>query len=296
MDKVLLLSGHDIDVLKYSMLNAEICDVYKKGFLNKVLKKNKYLIDASFEKWIDNITCYDVVIIFDTYYNNGMIEKIHKRNANIKIILYCWNTIKSITNRIDIKSLIADKRVEVWSYNYNDCQQYGIMYNPQFWNIKLIPTVTTNDIDISFIGSPKHRIDILKQISEYCKLNDLVTYFYLTECACDFNKNVDGSFLPYEEYIKKIAGRSKAILDLVTSENYGMTLRPLEALFLKKKLITNYYDITREPFYNSNNVYLYGREHRSIEKFLELPYMEIDKKIIEFYDCSSWMYRFKESR
>ena len=44
MNKVLLLSGHDIDVLQDANIEADIRDVYKKGFIFRILKKNKYLI------------------------------------------------------------------------------------------------------------------------------------------------------------------------------------------------------------------------------------------------------------
>lgn len=40
--------------------------------------------------------------------------------------------------------------------------------------------------------------------------------------------------MPYKSYILDIASNSRAILDLVTNENIGLTLRPLEALFLGK--------------------------------------------------------------
>lgn len=84
-------------------------------------------------------------------------------------------------------------------------------------------------------------------------------------------------------------------MDLVTEENYGLTLRPLEALFLKKKLITNYYEIIDEPFYNESNIYLYGRDNRNIDEFLKIPYEEIQKEVVNMYDCQSWIERFERT-
>lgn len=51
MNKVLLLSGHDIDVLQDANIEADIRDVYKKGFIFRILKKNKYLIKYSLGDW-----------------------------------------------------------------------------------------------------------------------------------------------------------------------------------------------------------------------------------------------------
>ena len=74
MNKVLLLSGHDIDVLQDANIEADIRDVYKKGFIFRILKKNKYLIKYSLGDWKKKFADYNAVILFDTYYNEGIIE------------------------------------------------------------------------------------------------------------------------------------------------------------------------------------------------------------------------------
>ncbi len=295
MKKIMLLSGHDIDVLQNSSVSKDVFDVYKKGLVYKLAKKSKYTLPFSFAEWTTLLHLYDIVVIFDTYYNEGMVEYIYKINPDIKVIFYCWNSIKTISQRIDIKKIFANDKIEMWSYNRSDCKKYKMKYNPQIWNKELIQSNSAPNFDISFIGSPKHRLDYLREIADYCDKNHLKTYFYITNCKCSFNKNVDDSFLPYEEYIKKIASNSRAILDLVTEENYGLTLRPLEALFLKKKLITNYYEIIDEPFYNESNIYLYGRDNRNIDEFLKIPYEEIQKEVVNMYDCQSWIERFERT-
>lgn len=293
MNKVLLLSWHDIDVLQDANIEADIRDVYKKGFIFRILKKNKYLIKYSLGDWKKKFADYNAVILFDTYYNEGIIECFCRLNPKIKIIFYCWNTIETIKMRVSMKNIFNNKKIEIWSYNYEDCKKYSIKYNQQFWNKKLVCSVKKSKFDISFIGSPKNRIEYLQSINRYCEENDLVTYFYITNCKEKFNKNLEGKFMPYKSYILDIASNSRAILDLVTNENIGLTLRPLEALFLGKKLITNYSDIIREPFYNSNNIYILGNEKISICDFLTLPYIQVDKSIIESYDCEEWLKRFE---
>lgn len=296
MCKILLLSGHDIDVLKENNLNVDICNVYKNGIIYKLAKRNRFLINFSFDTWKKNIKTYDIVIIFDTYYNDGFINYIYKKNPHTRIIFYCWNTIKTIADRINVEPLFKDKRIEMWSYNKNDCEKYNMKYNPQFWNKQLISTTQDDYIGISFIGSQKKRINYLEDIYQYCKSNNLKTYFYVTGYKGEFNKNKTEEFMPYDKYITEIAINSHAILDLVNDENYGLTLRPLEALFLKKKLITNYYDIINENFYSPNNIYLLGKEKRSIKDFLIEPYCDINDDIIDYYDCTNWIKRFKETK
>ena len=73
-----------------------------------------------------------------------------------------------------------------------------------------------------------------------------------------------------------------------------MTLRPLEALFLNKKLVTNYKEIKNEKFYNVNNIFILNNNYEEIADFLKTPYVAIDEAIKEQYTCTSWMLRFFE--
>lgn len=294
MKNVLLLSGHDIDILKDSALNAEITDVYKKGVFIKILKRFKKFLPYTFKEWKNHLERYDLIILFDTYYNDGIIDYIHKLNSNIKIILYCWNSIREISSRVNIDKILNDARIEIWSYNKMDCIKYSLIYNPQFWNANLLNNDNhyNNIYDITFIGSPKKRLNILEKMNYYCNENNLNSYFYITNYECEFNKNKNNEFMDYSVYVNDIACRSACILDLVTDDNYGLTLRPLESLFLKKKLITNYKEIIYEPFYNSNNIYILDEDNRDLKKFLNTPVVDIDKSIVDYYDCKSWFKRF----
>lgn len=296
MKKILLLAGHDINVLKDAIIDADIFDVYKKGAFFKIVKRFKVFLPISLETWKKQLKKYDLVILFDTYYNDGIIDYIYNNNENIRIILYCWNSINEISTRFNINTLINDDRVEIWSYNSADCIKYGLNYNSQFWNTSLMKNInndlTINKYDISFIGSPKNRIEILEKLNEFCNKNNLISFFYISNCKCSFNKNLNNEFVPYDVYVEKIASQSHVILDLVTKDNYGLTLRPLEALFLHKKLITNYKEIIFEPFYNSNNIYILGSDKRDLLTFLSLPLTTISSDIVKLYNCDYWLNRF----
>ena len=78
MKKIMLLSGHDIDVLQNSSVSKDVFDVYKKGLVYKLAKKSKYTLPFSFAEWTTLLHLYDIVVIFDTYYNEGMVEYIYK--------------------------------------------------------------------------------------------------------------------------------------------------------------------------------------------------------------------------
>ena len=85
------------------------------------------------------------------------------------------------------------------------------------------------------------------------------------------------------------------MLDVVTDMNYGLTLRPLEALYFRKKLVTNFKDIKGENFYSKENIFILGDDDLSILKeFIESPFTEISQKILDQYTSKAWYQKFFE--
>ena len=77
----------------------------------------------------------------------------------------------------------------------------------------------------------------------------------------------------------------------VTLQNFATTL---EALFFKKKLITNNRDIVNLQFYNANNIFVLGIDKlENLKNFMDKPYENIEQKVIDYYDFNEWLKRFE---
>ena len=78
----------------------------------------------------------------------------------------------------------------------------------------------------------------------------------------------------------------------------GITLRPLEAFFLKKKLITNMKNIVKYDFYNSNNIFILGvDDFNKISEFINSPFDDKDyNRIVEKYCFRGWLKRFYDKK
>ena len=87
--------------------------------------------------------------------------------------------------------------------------------------------------------------------------------------------------MSYDDVIYHI-GESKCILDIVGDTNKGVTYRPLEALVLKKKLITNLTDICKENFYNPQNVFIWNKDNTcDLLDFINTDFVVVDDSIID---------------
>ena len=95
------------------------------------------------------------------------------------------------------------------------------------------------------------------------------------------------------ENVLKLNNLSKAIVEINQSQQNGLTVRALEALFTEKKLITNNLDIINMDFYNKNNIFIIGHDSLNLlRKFIDSDYETIPKSIIDNKKKEKWLFRF----
>ncbi len=283
MKTLILRQKRDDYFLKYINYN-DICNIYKidsKNIFFKIyFKFSLSLLSFYYADWKKKIKSYDKVIIFDTMYNKSLISYIKKRNPSCVIYLYFWNKIVDYH-----KKMFLNKNIDYYyTFNIEDSISYRISFNPQFYSLQVPLKETCQKYDIIFLGFAKNREDYIL---------DLQSNFQKYSLVCNFNiiKNLQ-DFISYEDYLEQVYA-SNCILDIGCDSKAGLTLRSLEALFLKKKLITNYKNIVKYDFYNKNNIFIIGVDNLAdIVKFLKDPLIEIDKDIIIKYDFYSWLERF----
>ena len=83
---------------------------------------------------------------------------------------------------------------------------------------------------------------------------------------------------------------SMAMLELRQKKQGGLSFRAIEALGMKKKLITTCMEIKEYDFYDENNILVISEDNPIIDvDFFKTPYKEIDKKTYEKYSLDSWV-------
>ena len=276
-----------LPVLCKNMNNKHFRKVYKdscnfKGFIYRAIRKSKTsLISVYFGKWKnEDIKDVETIIVFDSAYNPYAVKIMRNKCKDCKIILYYWNHINEHS-----KKFLEDKNIdEFWTFDTSDAKKYNVNYNSQFYtkNIEL----ERNDFiyDVLFLGRAKNREEILLDLSDKLKQRGINSKNIIIENEKDF--------VPYEEYLKLLP-KTKVILDIVDGKQAGLTLRPMEALFFNKKLITNNLDIVNYDFYNPNNIFILGKDDISnIKQFIDSSYEPVNEEIVNYYDFEEWVKRF----
>ncbi|WP_305814148.1 hypothetical protein [Photobacterium leiognathi] len=158
--------------------------------------------------------------------------------------------------------------------------------------------------DFSFIGTAhSERFNIVKKLTRssascflffYCPSK--IVYLYKKYIKSELNglKISDVSFSSMDrQSIIDVIESSRSIIDVCHPSQVGLTMRSIEMLGAKKKLITTNIEILSYDFYHSNNI-LYVNDMTTLEQinnFMELPYYEICDEIYDNYSIKNWIKR-----
>ena len=88
---------------------------------------------------------------------------------------------------------------------------------------------------------------------------------------------------------------SRCILDAPQGGQTGLTLRCLECLGAKRKLITTNADIVNYDFYRRSNILVYPGTAEERKSFFENPYEELPEELYRKYSLNSWMKQLLEN-
>lgn len=286
--------------MKYkSMIIRQSVDLFFDGYSNvyramrvknscifyRAFRKMRLPLNLFFAKWTHELEKYDDVIIFDNAYARSITKFIKKRYPEKKVILWYWNSLAEYGGR---NMADGDRYVdEVWTYSKYDTKKYGFCYNTQFYS-KLVEVEKNGFYDILFVGRDKGRNGKIDRLKTELASRGLKVKFITIKREQDL--------IPYSQYLKEI-GNSKCILDLGAYGHSGLSLRPMETLFLKRKLITDNDDIVNYDFYRPENIFIIGKDDiGKLKGFIESPYKEIDKKMVDYYEFDNWLKRFGKEK
>lgn len=230
---------------------------------------------------------FDIVITVSVFSpSRRLLEKLKKRNPNLKSYIYFWDAFSTWNFRYQMKYF--DYK---YSFDLNDCRRYekeGLQHLPLFWSENQISRENDFTYDIVHIGTlhPKYRdrISVCSQLYDWAQDKHLCSFIYLVSDIAQgsiwryplkqtlkylFNsefrhfvneirelrnheKIIRAQPLPQNE-VHDIEKRARCIVD-VNIDRAGVAMRIIGALANGQKIITNNKYIIDEQFYNPDNI------------------------------------------
>lgn len=279
-------------VKTFIRLNRNILSIYIRKYFDKLLSE------------IAN-TSFDLVLLISGQslsFSESMIKELRIRQKKAMFILYQWD---SENNFPYIKKMqrYFDK---CFTFEKSDSNK-NVKFLPLFYSDyykEIGANKNKNIYDFCFIGTahPKKYMFInkmSKQLSKvyskqfiYYYLPSKIVYFYRKIRNPEFKnaKIKDFHFNPMiGSDFDKIYKISATVLDSPQDGQKGLTIRIIEALGAKKKIITTNKDVKNYDFYSENNIYIYNGKFNFSSPFFTEDYVPVEKNIYEKYSIENWL-------
>lgn len=251
---------------------------------------------------------YDVVFLISGQslsFSEDMMAEIKRSQSTAFFVLYQWDSIGNFPF-IGKMQKFFDK---IYSFDRKDCYaNNNLKFLPLFFSKRYEQLgkkkIDTYKYDFSFVGTahPK-KYKFINMMSEQLKEaypNQFIYYFFPSRIVFFYRKlmNIELRKANYHEFhFEPLTGKemdtiyteSRCILDSPQAGQLGLTIRAIEALGAKKKLITTNEDIVNYDFYRPENIYVYDGNIDLNDVFFKSDYVEVDEDIYIKYSLRSWL-------
>lgn len=284
------------------------------AWIKAAIRINKNLIGTYIKKYFESVMKtvrnkkYDVVFLISGQslsFSESMINEIKLCQKDAKFVLYQWD---SQTNFPYIKQVqkYFDK---CYSFDRRDIEETpSLKFLPLFYSRKYEEIGKRNNTnfkyDFCFVGTahPK-KYKFIKMMSEQLKSvypNQFIYFFFPSPIVYFYRKIMNNELrkAKYNEFhyvplkgkdMNDVYETSRCVLDSAQDGQLGLTIRVLEALGAKKKLITTNEDVINYDIYKPENIYVYEGKIDLENVFFTHEYKEVSKEVYEKYSLRSWL-------
>lgn len=254
--------------------------------INKFSEKIRFKKD--YISLLKSLSEDDSIIFFDNYSFEELICINNLLDPKVKKIIWYWNVLRRWwgPNCSDSKikeDLIILKNLgfKICSFDKYEATSNNILFHNTVYRFPINQSSKKIEYDFYFLGEAKDRKELIHSIKDTLLEKGYTCNFIVIDAYKDR--------ISYEENIANLQN-CRCIVDIVNPNQQGVTLRPLEATFFGKKLLTNSKRDAIIDLYNENNMLLIDQNNNwsdKINHFFTLPVVT-DQKLLNKYDINFW--------
>ena len=280
-------------------------------FTKAMIRLNRNLLSSKIYEYYNDIieeTKYDkydyIFFVNIEAVSSIIIDKMKDIHPEARFILYEWDSIHNNKNALSV----LDRFDNIWSFDKEDCKQFKMNFLPLFYNNEYsqIKKDCAKPYDVMFVGtvhSGRYSFvkKIMKQVNpdadksfNWFYFPSKLLYYKTLLMDTEFRKLANSSDFRYtpltkKELIQKVS-ETKVVIDAQHPKQTGLTMRTLETLGARRKLITTNQYVKEYDFYNHNNILVVDRDNPIVSReFIESSYEDLPKDVYEKYSLNSWL-------
>ena len=278
------------------------------GFLTKALirlnkKSQKVKINRYVKKILTEVNNKKldlVFIILGQSFSREHILKIKEAHPEAEYVYYSWDSVKNFPNILEFDDCFD----RVYHFDSRDAKEYGFNLLPLYYSRELDEKPIEYSLSAVFTvkrGKLKKFQRIMELIPNEIKKNAYLYLYLQSKLVYRYYKikykEFEGSKMRDFKFVRldkddfyDIMSKSKVIVDCQMKNQSGLTMRTMEALRAKKKLITTNPNIIDYEFYTPNNICIINKDHLEIPSdFFDTPFDD-QYRISDKYSLESFIH------
>ena len=284
----------------------------ESSFVKGIIKIKKSFMCSLIQRYFDKIMSetkgkkYDLVFIVNCkVFTPIMIKQLRDSQKSARAVLYMWDSLTLYPNSKELIP-IFDK---AYSFDLDDCDNIDeLTFMPLFF-CKEYEKLGQEDIQereydiVSVCTAHPNRYKTMYELFPELEAKGIriFSYMFLNKLQYLYNKMVvpefkgansnEFKFKPLSEQENlDVLRKSNTVFDIQHNMQSGLTMRTIETLGAKRKMITTNNNIKKYDFYNENNIFVIDKHNLSgIEKFIEQEYQPISEDIYIKYSLHCWI-------
>ena len=181
---------------------------------------------------------------------------------------------------------------KVYTFDDADAREYGFRKLNNYIYELNTELETTREYKAFVVMAGKNRIDVLGKIAaEFDRLGH-TNYKFLVQSKVVENASPAITFFRERMSLDEVGDlirRSEILIDIVRPGHAGLSFRFFDALFYRKKIITNNPSVMNYDFYDARNILVIDSDCPVIPpSFLVEEYIDPPADVVQKYSMSSW--------
>ncbi|SHH46975.1 hypothetical protein [Clostridium grantii] len=284
----------------------------ESSFVKGMIKIRKSFMNSLIQKYFDKIMIetkeksYDLVFIVNCkVFTPAMVQQLRNTQKTARFVLYMWDSLTLYPNSRELIS-IFDK---AYSFDLEDSEKIETLKFLPLFYCKEYKEIGQEDVEerecdiVSVCTAHPNRYKTMHElfpkleskgirIFSYMFLNKL-QYLYNKVFVPEFKgaKSSEFKFIPLSEQENlAVLKKSNTVFDMQHNKQSGLTMRTIETLGAKRKMITTNTNIKKYDFYTENNIFVMDENNLDkIEEFINNKYVPIGEDIYKKYSLHSFI-------
>jgi hypothetical protein len=245
---------------------------------------------------------YDIIFVVNGQtMPRAFLSRLRRELPRAQFILHMWDSFENRSSALANLDLFD----QCSSFDPKATETLGIRLRPLFFAPGFERAASAAEkYDISFVGTAHtDRYNIVSKVNQvvgpetrrywYLFLQAKWVYYAYRVTNPGFSKATisDFKFMPLDRAtVHEIFQASRCILDIEHPRQTGLTMRTLETLGARKKLVTTNAGVRDYPFYRPENIHVIDRENPEIpQRFFDEPYRPIPDALYRHYSLDGWL-------